>query len=159
MKTFSLNAMERLYKKVKWLDQQPHSTWRCIYINLSSTDGRHNLTLREHFLEAALIELLSEHDGSMYFCEDGDIFILFQGQLKPVLKKLVGHFDGLLADQSGKQPVDELFTIFDLGKYWELFHTLCKAKYIKAIALSPEDPIDFTHYRQNVKLYAPAVQE
>ena len=127
MKILDRNAAEQLFEKVKSLAQQPHNSWRCIYLNLDKQE-RLNAGRRAQFVVPTLVALLADADGYIYLCDDGDIFILFQGPLKSVMAKLSGHFADLKPRPLWEQPADSPFTIFDLSKYWQVFFNLCQAK-------------------------------
>jgi|GEM_PF-2444968 len=128
MKILEHKAAHVLFEQVKYLDDHPHDIWRCIYLNLSNKKSKFNQELREHFVMDNVEKLLEDVDGEVYLCEDGDVFILFKGALSPVVKKLGAHFKGLLPEPLWQQPSDDMYTIFDLSKYWKLFFNLCRAK-------------------------------
>lgn len=128
MKILHQNAASLLLEKVKSLGPRANNSWRCIYLKLSDQPERYNTGLRMHFVAKALIDLLGDADGYMYLCDDGDIFILFQGPLKPVLNKLAGHFEEIDLEMFGEQPADGRFTIFDLSAYWQPLFELCRTK-------------------------------
>jgi hypothetical protein len=121
------NAAKHLFEKVKSLAQQPHNSWRCIYLNLDKQD-RFNAGRQGQFVVGTLVNLLADADGYIYLCDDGDIFILFQGPMKQVMNKLSGYFSDLKPRSLYEAPADSLCTIFDLSKYWQVFFNLCKAK-------------------------------
>ena len=128
MNTLDRNAARHLFEKVKSLATQPHNSWRCIYLNLDKQD-RLNAGRRGQFVVGTLVDLLTEYDGYIYLCDDGDIFILFQGPLKPVMTKLGSYFADLKPRPLYEPPVENSpFTIFDLSRYWQVFFNLCKAK-------------------------------
>lgn len=127
MQIIDNNAHAILFEKASYLQKNPHNSWRCIYINLSAYRLRHNRMLLKHFIGKAVSKILEESDGHIFMCQDGDIFIMFQGMLKPMLDKLSEHFDGLQLDDYG-QPSDTMFTILDLSTDWDVFYHLCLSK-------------------------------
>ncbi|MGE0754283.1 MAG: hypothetical protein AB7L92_03885 [Alphaproteobacteria bacterium] len=127
MQVINTNAHAILFEKANHLQKNPHSSWRCIYINLSAHRLRHNRTLLANFIGKAVKRILEDSEGHIFMCQDGDIFILFQGMLRPMLEKLGEHFDGMTLDDQG-QPVDPLFTILDLSSDWDVFYHLCLSK-------------------------------
>ncbi len=134
MKILNRNAAEQLFEKVKSLAHQPHNSWRCIYLSLADKQDRLNAGRRAQLVSQTLVELLEGADGYVYLCDDGDIFILFQGPLKPVMAKLSNHFEELKPRPLWEKPaVDNPFTIFDLSKYWQVFFNLCRAKSLQAV--------------------------
>lgn len=155
MKIFNDKAAALLYEKVKSLDSQPHDSWRCIYVNLSDKRERYSHSLRKNFVVRAITQLLADMDGYIYLCDDGDIFIMFQGPAKPVISLLATHFDGLTPEAMGKQPEDNIFTIFDLSMYWKLFYKLCQAKFRMSHADGAGLPF---WYNRNEIRYAEALQ-
>lgn len=133
MKLFSQNAESTLLEKVKSLSEQ-HNTWRCLYINFSDHREDYSEGLRTHVVTNIIKELLDGEDGYIYLCEDGDVFILFQGKVSLILDKLGEHFRGLGKEKGKLQPEDEIYTIFDLSTHWQIFLTLCKNKAAKISA-------------------------
>jgi hypothetical protein len=132
MKVYNENAESLLFERVKEL-RGAHNSWRCIYFNPSGNKGSVSADVRSHFIISAITELLSDDEGYVYLCDDGDIFILFQGALTPIVKKLARRFDGIRPEKLWEQPEDSLFTIFDLSRYWNIFYKLCQAKFAHAI--------------------------
>jgi hypothetical protein len=129
MKLLDHKAATHLFKHVQELEESSHDIWRCIYLNLASKKAKCNPELRAHFVVDYLEEELVDADGEIFICDDGDIFILFKGALRPIVTRLGSHIKDFKPELLWEQPRDELFTIFDLSKYWALFFRLCKAKY------------------------------
>lgn len=127
MKLLNHNAPALLLEKAKSLGDRPQS-WRCIHIGLSEIEQQYSSYVIRHFVIEAIAVLLGNDEGYVYVCDDGDVFILFQGALKPVLSRLSSHFDGMWPPQLDDQPEDNLFTIFDLGRHYTLFLRFCTAK-------------------------------
>ena len=133
------NATARLLAKVRSLEPDYYSSWRCIHIRLSDKPEKYNHGLRAHFIARALIERLADTDGYMFLCDDGDIFLLFQGQVKPFFKKLSGHFDDIEEDLGATQSEDSRFTVYDLSIDWKpLVSLAAPAGLYSAFAYSPE---------------------
>lgn len=131
------NATSILLERVKDLKPGNHcSSWRSIHIHLSDKPERYNHGLRAYFIARALIDRLADHDGYLFLCEDGDIFLLFQGPMKPILKKLESHFEDIEADLSGASE-DSRFTVYDIGADWQALHALCRRKAFAALT-APE---------------------
>ena len=126
MKLISRNAASQLFAKAHSLREQ-HTSWRCIYLRLADRRGVYSQQLIRHFFIEPINDMLEEYEGSIYLCEDGDIVILFQGLLAPVLDRFAIHFGDLNADDidSGSNP---LFNILDLSVGWLDFSTYCGAK-------------------------------
>ena len=127
MKIHHHNAPSLLLENTRALADRYHS-WRCIYISLADRRGDYSHTVLRHFVIDGVTHLLEACDGTIYVCDDGDMFILFQGALKPILARLGRHFDGIVPLRLEEQPEDTLFTIFDFSKHWPLFVTLVTAK-------------------------------
>ncbi len=143
MQILDRNAAAILFEKANDLRAKPHNSWRCIYINLAAHRLRHNHGLLAHFVGKAVRELLAEAEGYIYLCQDGDIFILFQGTLKSVTSKLGEHFEMQL-DETG-QPEDTMFTILDLGTDWDVFFNLCRTKSRQQVPMWAEAPMPFAY--------------
>jgi hypothetical protein len=121
MKLVTRNAASLLFDKANLIDGQPYG-WRCLHLNLSQRNYRHELIF--HFFVKPIVELLVEDEGNIFLCEDGDIIILFKGAAKPILAKLATHFADL---KTGVEESD-VFRLFDLSVYRQPFYELCSAK-------------------------------
>lgn len=137
MKLLSHNAESLLFEKVKSLSEQ-HSSWRCLYINFSDHKEQYNEGLRTHVVTNIIKELLEEEEGFIYLCEDGDVFILFQGKVSHIIGKLGEQFKGLGKEKGAVQPEDDIYTVFDLSTHWQIFYTLCKNKAVVAPTEKPK---------------------
>src|SRR6201996_8738928 len=104
MKVFTHNAAGLMFEKVESLEQELHRGWRCIYMKMNDKQERFNAMLRTNFINRAVVDLLAREEGYIYFCDDGDIFILFEGALKPIAAKLASHFGDLDPAQLRGQP-------------------------------------------------------
>lgn len=127
MKLFSQNAGQFLFEKAKSLTVQ-HDSWRCLYMNFSDHRHSYNQGLRTHVVTTIIKELLEDDYGYIYLCDDGDVFILFQGQAFPILNKIGEQFQGVREAHGHGQPEDELYTLFDLSRHWQVFYALSKSK-------------------------------
>ena len=132
MKILDSNAAEQLFKKAQSLATQPHNSWRCIYLNLDK-EQRLNAGRQARFVVPTLISLMADVDGYIYLCDDGDIFILFQGPVKPIVTRL-SHFEELKPKSLSlwDHPKNGPLTVFDLSRYWQPFFNLCHAKSLQA---------------------------
>jgi acylphosphatase len=148
MKTVTRNAVFQLYEKTETLGQQPHDSWRCIYLKLSDKQERYNHELRTNFIARAITDLLSNIDGYIYFCDDGDIFILFQGTMKKVVEKLSTHFADINPQQLRGQASNSIFSLFDLSKHWQGFHQVCETKYLRMIAAIEESRMNSIYHHR-----------
>jgi hypothetical protein len=77
--------------------------------------------------------MMDNSGGFMYLCDDGDIFILFQGALRPVTQKLSTHFGDIDPERYMEPNSYNIFRAFDLSKHWEEFYDLCEVKYYKKL--------------------------
>jgi len=131
------NATAKLLEKVKTLEPLHHSSWRCIHFNLWANAERYNHGLRAHFIARALIERLGDLDGYMYLCDDGDIFVFFQGPVKAIVKRLGAHFEDVTSDMSRADKDNRRFAIYDLSVEWQQLYELCRDKLLDALS-APE---------------------
>ena len=129
MKIFDRNSEFHLYEMAKTLRGQPHASWRCIHMRLSD---RYSYLLKNHFMASMVTQRLTDAEGYIYLCGDGDVIILFQGQLRHVLGRLGAHVDGLKHEQLLKVSDENPFLIYDLGSQWEHFYYLCRTKCFRA---------------------------
>ncbi len=158
MKVLSRNAASLMFEKVKSLGKH-HNSWRSIYLNLSGKPERLSRMLHTNFIVKAITSLLADDDGYIYLCDDGDIFILFQGAVRPVIARLSNHFAGLKPEQGWERPGDDLFTIFDLSTQWRPFLGLCKAKAMYGSSLPAEKPVIRRPHYEYSGAFMPQPQE
>lgn len=158
MKILSRDATQRMFEKVKSLTEY-HNSWRVIYFNLAHKPERYNQMLHTHFIIKAITSLLADDEGYIYLCEDGDIFILFQGAFFPIARKLSNHFAGLKPEQMWEQPGDALFSVFDLSTHWHAFYVLAMAKARMAELSHADHFVPFTTYGRALARLAEASPE
>ena len=153
MKTITRNAILQLFEKAEELSQEPHESWRCIYLSFSKSQRPRNPALHVNFVVRGICDLLAEQEGNIYLCDDGDIFILFQGAFRPVLGKLANHFGDIDPTQLQDPSQDSLFSVFDLIKDWKIFFGLCETKYLGTLVTQEE--LHKQHfYRSSTHAYA-----
>lgn len=128
MKLVHTHATHMLVEKAESIEQAERHSWRCVYMRLHDKQERFNRELRAHFINRAIVDILARDEGHIYFCDDGDIFMVFEGALKPVADKLSKHFGDLDPDQLRGNSESGMFSFFDLGKHWEGFYELCLDK-------------------------------
>lgn len=128
MQIIRQHASALLFEKVRALGEQRHASWRCIYFNFASRQDHYSPGVRNNFVVRALADLLAHKDGFIYLCEDGDIFILFQGNFKSVAGKLSSQFGDLDPERLMQQEEDRLLTVFDLSQHWQFLHNVCRNK-------------------------------
>ena len=151
MKVISHNSVNLLFEKAEQLAEQPHESWRAVYFRFSDRPEKRNLTLYNNFVVRAIVDLLADMPGYIYLCEDADIFIVFQGALKPVLAKLATHFGDVHPGQeiSGWSDGD-VVGMFDLGRHWHEFYNMCAVKYHAGLVFEEEShrrvhPTNYVH--------------
>ncbi len=127
MRLYSKNAEQLLLDKAKSISEQ-HTSWRCIHIDFASRKDLCSEGLRTHVVTNIIKELLENEEGYIYLCDDGDVFILFQGKAKDIVDRLGEHFKGLgeIGKSSGAE--DALYHILDLSLQWNAFVALCEEK-------------------------------
>ncbi len=132
MQLIHTHGVQKLYERVDTLSQQPHDSWRCVYLRLRNQALQSRRDAYAHFILQPVVNLLTGSKGTIYLCEDGDIFLLFQGRTAPILDKLRSH----LGDSTHGSSKKSLFRVFEynLGTHWETFHAVCESKYLKALA-------------------------
>lgn len=155
MRIYHRNASALLFEKVHSLENS-HNSWRCIHLNLSSKREHYSQMLRTYFIIKGLTETLSDNEGYIYLCSDGDIFILFQGILRPVMAKLAHYFGDIDLSHAVERSSDNFFTVYDLSKDWSSFLNLCFTKSLITDAL---DETQAYMIRNILPLTADAVQD
>ena len=156
MKLFYRNAAATLFEKVHSLSDY-HNSWRCIHLKLSRKRERYNQQLLIYFVIKGIAEILANDDGYIYLCRDGDIFILFQGLMGPVLDKLGDHFADIDPDNAPDEAGSRFMTIYDLSRDWNLFFNLCYTK-SRCMNLLNEAP-DYSWYHYAGKEMAEGLGE
>lgn len=130
MKLHQYNAAAILFEKTSSIREE-HDSWRAIHISLSKASERYNRTLRQHFIARGVTEALAVEDGYIYLCNDGDVFILFQGRMNPILKKLALIFEDIQTINHHRHRRNP-FTLYDLSTDWQSFYDICFAKSLDA---------------------------
>jgi len=146
MKNVNYNAVTLLFEKLESLGKQRHDSWKCIYLDLASRYKGVHSSLHTNFIIRGIHSSLAGDEGTVYLCEDGDIFILFRGPLKPIVHKLSQHFADLNPAKIRERNKDSLFTLFDLGSHWQEFYELCDAKYIHTLAAQEKPPEHYAYF-------------
>ncbi len=140
MQLINSNAIQKLFENAELLANQPHDSWRCIYLKLRDQGDKSRPELYTSFIKQFLTNLLSSHKGHVYICRDGDIFIVFQGAMKPLVEKLEHHLGGFDSHEISGHAEGSLFRIFefDLSRNWDNFYKLCERKFLTMLASSDE---------------------
>lgn len=137
MKIHCRNASAQLFEKAHALAPK-HNSWRCIMLTFSGAREHYSQTLRTYFIVKGLIEALGDEDGHIYLCSDGDICILFQGALRPVLSRLAHYFGDIDLSRATQARRDQFLTVFDLSTDWDDFMNFCFAKSLAAETFDDE---------------------
>lgn len=127
MKLINRDAEKHLLEKANSISPNPQN-WRCIYINFAGQEEQYSDGLRTYVVTNIIKDMLDDDEGYIYLCEDGDVFILFRGQVGPILDKLGEQFRDLGKSEGAAHPEDEIYSVLDLSKYWQVFITLCRSK-------------------------------
>ena len=130
MKLYSHHAATLLHAKAKSISEN-HNSWRCIYLDFSSQQDAYSDGVRSYVVTNILKDLLEGEDGYAYLCDDGDVFILFQGKVSDIMNRLGEHFKGLADGSSTTGGEEALCTVFDLSMKWNEFFALCERKMTK----------------------------
>lgn len=137
MKTLKNNAASMLYEKAKAIGKDRTASWRCIHLKCPAAEQ--GQALRSSFVLRIASDLLTDEDGYIYHCSDGDIFILFQGALTPILRKLGGQFDDFRHERIEHVMEQDHIGIFDLRMHWPDFYELCYNKAMKPMQAQQEN--------------------
>ena len=127
MKLYSHQAAGFLHAKAKSISEQPDS-WRCIYLDFTSQKDAYSDGVRSYVVTNIFKDLLEGEDGYVYLCDDGDVFILFQGKVSDIMGRLGEHFKGLAEGRSLHGGEEAICTVFDLSMQWNVFFALCEQK-------------------------------
>lgn len=127
MKLINRDAGKHLLDKANSISPNPQN-WRCIYINFAGQKEQYSDGLRTYVVTNIIKDMLEDDDGYIYLCDDGDVFILFRGQVGPILEKLGEQFRDLGKSEGAAHPEEEIYSVLDLSKYWQVFITLCRSK-------------------------------
>lgn len=129
MKIVTKNAEAHLFEQVELLNNQAREGWQCIYFKVPEKPT-HNSSMGLTFDIRHVGELLEKSKGNIYLCNNGDVFIIFRGMLKPIHVKLARYFWCLDASHVNWQPGHNLFTIIDFIKEWDSFYSRCETLYL-----------------------------
>lgn len=108
-----------------------HSSYRAIHLKMNGKQARYNRSMKTHFIMKSFRQLLSADEGHVYVCDDGDIIILFQGRMTPLIRKLARHFADIDAEHA-TSTLDHYFDTYDLSKDWARFANMCHIKSIES---------------------------
>lgn len=127
MNLITRDAERLLLEKANSIASHPQN-WRCIYINFSTQKEQYSEGLRSHVVTNIIKDMLEGDDGYIYLCEDGDVFIIFRGQVTPIIEKLGEQIRDLGKQNGTPHPEEDIYSVLDLSKFWTVFYTLCKNK-------------------------------
>lgn len=128
MKIYHQYANNYLREQSRIIQASPQR-WRCIYFHFSHLDESYTAGLRTNIVVNIFKDLLRDYSGFVYLCDDGDIVILFQGMVAPILEKLGDHVQGLILAKRGTTPdVESLCEVMELRIHWDRFEALCQQK-------------------------------
>lgn len=103
-----------------------HDSWRCIHISFAAYHKHNKKLPRKNLLLGIVSEMLKSDDGFIYYCNDGDLILLFEGKIASICNRLGAYFQSF---KEGPQDASApLHTIFDLSKDWPRFVDLCEQK-------------------------------
>lgn len=166
MKLYNRSGESFLYERIKSFGHVPEG-WRAIHFNFDKLDAQYQEGVRSHVVVNIIKDLLRAEEGLAYLCESGDVFLLFQGPVQPVLDKLGEYVAGLVPDlrrmvRGIAQNEDQFCTIYDLGFSWKVFSDLCAEKYqqacaakkAKAVRVTTEDPAKPQEYPLHTEHFA-----
>ena len=136
MEIIHRNATSALFRKAEELSQKPREAWKCIYFKLPATEER-----LAHCLPAFNADVLSHifarTVGFGYFCENGEVFVLFKGSYHSLNARLSAYLETLYPSRM-ETPVQTHFSLFDLSRDWSSFYLLCEKRYIGVLAALEE---------------------
>ena len=147
MKLVNQESEMLLFEKIEALRYQPHESWRAAYFKLS--DKFHTTEQKKlgaEFIINTMGNSLKEINGTIYQCDNGDIFMLFQWSLKNIENTFASYFRYLAPKHLKLWPADSILFAFDLRKDWERFYTICEANYLHALAKTEELRSQFIYF-------------
>ncbi len=80
-----------------------------------------------------LSDIFKDSEGSIFFCRDLDIFIIYKGEDRILLEKAIFQLRYLFVDDPLAYNADgdenpEFCGVYDLGFQWRVFYQICKEK-------------------------------
>lgn len=142
MKILNKNAIQALYHNVEQLNPMPKEGWKCIYFKIPTYQERQANALMR-FDETIIAHMIARMPGQAYFCESGEMFILYRGSHNSLVSRLSLYLWSLCTDVSMASPGHQLFSHFDLNLQWASFRRFCEKRYLEVIVrdgLTPFTP-------------------
>ncbi len=147
MKVFNRNATAALYAKAEELSHASTQGWKCIYFNIPGNEERAINNLMR-FDASVLAHMLARMNGYAYFCETGEVFILYRGTSNSLTSRLSMYLWSLCSDKSIVPTNYQLFSHFDLHAQWASFYRFCEKRHFESLAalenqhfMPPESPL------------------
>lgn len=147
MKIIHHNATAALYAKAEELNLASTEGWKCIYFNIPSDEERKVNDLMR-FDASVLAQMLARMNGFAYFCETGEVFILYRGTSNSLTSRLSMYLWSLCRGKPIVPTNHQLFSHFDLRTQWASFFRFCQKRYFEALAaienqtfMQPEPPL------------------
>jgi CheY-like chemotaxis protein len=100
-------------------------------------------------------EFLADSDGIIYLCDDGDVFIQWDGAKSYVLKGITQAVQMHYMKQSGQSMPDEAFAYYDSYAHGEELRILCKQKIGTSLVLEQKEekaPLNDKHINVDEKV-------
>lgn len=133
MKIINHNAAAALFEKVEDLNQEPTVGWKCIYFKIPNAQERKTHAMPQ-FDTDIVTHMLARMKGTVYMCNNGEIFILYHGNYPSLTTRLSMYLWSLYSDSTSGGHAHQLFSVFDLSSPWESFYHFCEKRYMDAIA-------------------------
>lgn len=133
MKIINHNATAALYAKAEELKLTSMEDWKCIYFNIPS-DKECKVNDLMRFDANVLAHMLARMNGFAYFCETGEVFILYRGTSNSLTSRLSMYLWSLCSNKSIVPTNHQLFSHFYLRAQWECFYRFCEKRHFEALA-------------------------
>lgn len=147
MKIITNKATAALYAKVEELNHASTEGWKCIYFNIPTGEERKINDLMR-FDANVLAHMLARMNGYAYFCETGEVFILYRGTSNSLTSRLSMYLWSLCSNTAIVPTNHQLFSHFDLRAQWASFYRFCEKRHFEALAalenqnfMLPETPL------------------
>lgn len=112
-----------------------HSGWKALCLSFSKLLEHYRSEYQVKIATNLMNDLLGDHDGAIYICDDTTIYVLVRNFNKGLMDKMIFQLrylfmDDPLAYTSEGDENPEFATIYDLETQWQDFMDICKRRLV-----------------------------
>ena len=147
MRVVNKDAEASLIELLNLIDED-RKGWQAICFSFSRLLEHYRSEYQIKIATNLMNDLLGDHDGSIYLCEDATIYVVVRHFQKSLMEKMVFQLrylfmDDPLAYTPEGDENQEFATLYELEDQWEDFMKICKRRFVNKLrgTKNPEAPI------------------